>query len=162
MSRDIGFLKWNDPLAWMESMKGSRWAAAVKKENLLYSTAVDLLSNPKILKQFEKSSKEHYIEDTYTCNNIIISSDMGSWKWIGGAMRSTAAVYSEGDLCWSIEEEGDGKEWTEEKQKVEEIDGRMRRWTKGRLVKKYTETKEKKERRSRKKEELEDGKRDRI
>ena len=38
----------------------------------------------------------------------------------------------------------------------------MRRWTKGRLVKKYTETKEKKERRSRKKEELEDGKRDRI
>jgi hypothetical protein len=110
MSRDLGFLKWNDPLAWMESMKGSRWAAAVKKENLLYSTAVDLLSNPKILKQFEKSSKEHYIEDAYTCNNIIISSDMGSWKWIGGAMRSTAAVYSEGDLCWSIEEEGDGKE----------------------------------------------------
>lgn len=111
MSRDIGFLQWTDPLAWMESMKGARWAAAVKKENFLYSTAVDALSsNKKPLKEFEKSSKEHFIAKAYTCNGITISSDMGSWSWPGGKVRDTAAVYSEDDLCWSIEEEGMGRE----------------------------------------------------
>ena len=111
MSRDIGFLQWTDPLAWMESMKGARWAAAVKKENFLYSTAVDALSsNKKPLKEFEKSSKEHFIAKAYTCNEITISSDMGSWSWPGGKVRDTAAIYSEDDLCWSIEEEGTGRE----------------------------------------------------
>jgi hypothetical protein len=30
--RNLGYLKWKDPLAWMESMKGKRWENHIKKE----------------------------------------------------------------------------------------------------------------------------------
>ena len=30
--RDLGYLKWRDPLAWMETMKGKKWENLIKKE----------------------------------------------------------------------------------------------------------------------------------
>ena len=31
--RDLGFLSWKDPDAWMEQMKGPRWNTLVREEN---------------------------------------------------------------------------------------------------------------------------------
>ena len=30
--RDLGYLKWKDPWAWMETMKGKRWENLIKRE----------------------------------------------------------------------------------------------------------------------------------
>ena len=38
--RDIGFLQWKDPSAWMEKMRGPRWKARVVDENIRYMKAV--------------------------------------------------------------------------------------------------------------------------
>lgn len=40
-TRDIGFLKWKDPSAWMETMRGPRWKARCAAENRRFSKAVE-------------------------------------------------------------------------------------------------------------------------
>ena len=46
--RDLGYLSWRDPMAWMERMKGKRWDNMVEKEKQHYN---DLLSQPNIQKE---------------------------------------------------------------------------------------------------------------
>jgi len=51
MIRDLGFISWKDPNAWMEKMKGERWDTMVKRENTRF------------VKELEKvASKEDILE----------------------------------------------------------------------------------------------------
>ena len=34
--RDLGYIRWRDPLAWMEKMKGSKWNAMLQTEKEHY------------------------------------------------------------------------------------------------------------------------------
>lgn len=44
--RDVGFLSWRDPDAWMEAMRGPRWNALVKEENELLEKALKTYTTP--------------------------------------------------------------------------------------------------------------------
>ena len=64
MIRDIGTLQWKDPLAWMESMKGTAWLRTIKKENQYSHNAIegDLKG---MENQFKKARDEHTLEDVF-------------------------------------------------------------------------------------------------
>jgi len=87
--RNIGYLAWKDPLAWMESMKGKRWENLIKQEKHNYHTLCSQPSVAKIAKEMEQE-----LEDTsqYTvtppisigCGNvdaIFFSGSSCRWKW---------------------------------------------------------------------------------
>ena len=54
-TRDIGFLKWSDPLAWMEPMKGERWKTTLRSEERRFDKACNDLA---ISSEMEKIIKE--------------------------------------------------------------------------------------------------------
>ena len=87
--RNIGYLAWKDPLAWMEPMKGKRWENLMKQEKHNYHTLCSQRGVASIAKEMEKE-----LEDTseYTnvppisigCGNvdaIMYSGSSCRWKW---------------------------------------------------------------------------------
>ena len=87
--RNIGYLAWKDPLAWMEPMKGKRWENLVKQEKHNYHTLCSQRSVMPIAKEMEKE-----LDDVaeYTnvppisigCGNVDAIVYPGSscrWKW---------------------------------------------------------------------------------
>lgn len=107
MIRDIGFIRWKDPLAWMEEMKGASWLRVVQKENLHFCTAVQALSpdTKDIEKQFlEPKSEEFQAGEIYIVPNE-------SWRWKDQkTTHAAAAICCEGDTVWAVEESDDGRE----------------------------------------------------
>jgi hypothetical protein len=115
--RDIGFLRWRDPLAWMESMKGFQWQRMVKKENLRFTTAIQMLSTEEQLqhlqKQFQLSKEKHTLQNTFRSGDVIITNrgmyDL-VWHWKGEKERNACVLVSENDTCWCIEDDKEGRE----------------------------------------------------
>ncbi len=88
--RDIGYLKWRDPLAWMENMKGKHWEQLLKREKQNYNS---LLNQPLVTKTAESmydelTSIQDFTKNAYYtigCGAIIIfigTTRKGlQWKW---------------------------------------------------------------------------------
>ncbi len=59
---DVGWLAWRDPRAWMESMRGPRWTALVKRENEAFDAAVRRVAGKEEVEaavtQFEAAREE--------------------------------------------------------------------------------------------------------
>ena len=53
--RDLGYLQWRDPMAWMERMKGKRWETMIQKEKQHYQ---DLLDQPTVQREARQMEKE--------------------------------------------------------------------------------------------------------
>jgi hypothetical protein len=64
--RDIGYLKWKDPWAWMETMKGKRWENLIIKEKQHFHS----LSSQSIV---HKKSKQMEYELTDMMQYLIVS-----------------------------------------------------------------------------------------
>ncbi len=60
--RDLGYVAWKDPQAWMESMQGDRWKAFVKDENAHFQAALAPLADKRevkaILGEFESAEEK--------------------------------------------------------------------------------------------------------
>lgn len=115
--RDIGFLRWRDPFAWMERMKGGNWLSLLEKENKTFETAVSMISSKEhlseIKKKFQESEDHHQLNDIFQSGDIFVTPKgylNVDWHWKGEALRSASLVVSQGDMCWCIEEVGDGRE----------------------------------------------------
>ena len=87
--RNIGYIAWKDPLAWMESMKGKRWENLIKQEKHNYHTLYSQRGVASVAKDMEQE-----LEDVsqYTdvppisigCGNVDAIFYAGSscrWKW---------------------------------------------------------------------------------
>lgn len=110
-NRNIGILKWHDPLAWMESMKGPAWENTIIKENLHFDTAIQALGSiDPILKKFTVKTK--MLDDVFQCNSIKLTPYGHDYKWSfpSGEKREAATVYSEGIKAWAVEGAKTGKE----------------------------------------------------
>ena len=58
MIRDLGFISWKDPNAWMEKMKGERWDTLVKKENTRFLKMLEkVASKDEILEKVKQNFK---------------------------------------------------------------------------------------------------------
>jgi hypothetical protein len=106
MIRDIGFVKWKDPLAWMESMKGPAWLRIVQAENLHFDTAVRALSREVVV------PKEKY--ESFQCGPILIQPNgtlSYTWTWIGtDKSKEAAAIECIEDTVYAMEADDEGNE----------------------------------------------------
>jgi hypothetical protein len=87
--RNIGYLAWKDPLAWMESMRGKRWENLIRQEKHNYHT---LSSQRGVAHDAKEMEKEMADASQYTfvpsisigCGNvdaILFSGSNCRWKW---------------------------------------------------------------------------------
>lgn len=108
MIRDIGFVKWKDPLAWMESMKGPAWLRTVQAENLHFDTAVQALTRKVVVGKVE----EEY--ESFQCGPILIQPNgtlSYTWIWLGDNRPNEAAnILCVEDTVYAIEGDEEGNE----------------------------------------------------
>jgi len=88
--RDLGYLAWRDPLAWMETMKGKRWETMLAREKHHFhglSSQPYVERETKRMEQEIKDAQQYLTLDGYTIGggaiDLIISSDL-LWKWSWG------------------------------------------------------------------------------
>jgi protease II len=87
--RNLGYIKWKDPWAWMETMKGKRWENLLKREKQHYHDLSSQRSVTKVKKEMEQELEdiEQYTSMpsiTVGCGNVHIIMSSGSscrWKW---------------------------------------------------------------------------------
>jgi hypothetical protein len=87
--RDLGYLKWKDPWAWMETMKGKRWENLIKKEKAHFN---ELATQPSVEKEARQIEKEIIEVQQYsklpgfkigcgTIDIILMPNYRFVWKW---------------------------------------------------------------------------------
>jgi pimeloyl-ACP methyl ester carboxylesterase len=134
--RNLGYLQWRDPWAWMEPMKGKRWEAHIKKEKQHFN---DLASQSSVEKETRQMEKELIQTQQYTnlpgfkigCGTIDIIFSPNSrfvWKWSWKkTTKSASDIDVQGNIVWYIT--GDEDEYNKNKLICESSDGKII-WTK--------------------------------
>jgi len=114
--RDIGFLKWSDPLAWMETMRGSRWNTVLRNEGKRFQDACKTLIVPSekenLLKELVYSSSLEKREST-TLGKVeftIITQMAIEWKTDLTSLRSARDIAICNNNVWEVTDSGKGAE----------------------------------------------------
>lgn len=114
--RDVGYLKWRDPWAWMETMKGKRWETLIKREKHYFNL---LASQPYVEKETRQMEKEILLAQQYsilpgfkigcgTINIIISPSARFYWKWTWSKHGKPAYdIDVQGNVVWYITSDED-------------------------------------------------------
>ena len=111
--RDLGYLKWKDPLAWMESMKGKRWENHIKREKQHFN---ELATQPSVEREARQMEKEIIQAQQYlniagfkigcgTIDIIVASSYKFMWKWAWDKKvkeKATSDIDVQGNIVWYI------------------------------------------------------------
>ncbi len=109
--RDLGYLKWRDPWAWMESMKGKKWESLIKKEKAHFN---ELAAQASVEKEARQMEKELVNVLQYTrlpgykigCGSIDILLVPGYrfiWKWAWNKTGKPASdIDVQGNIVWYI------------------------------------------------------------
>jgi pimeloyl-ACP methyl ester carboxylesterase len=114
--RDLGYLKWRDPWAWMETMKGKRWEALISREKRHFNS---LASQPHVEKETRQMEKEILLAQQYsilpgfkigcgTINIIISPSAKFYWRWVWN--KSSKPAYDidvQGNIVWYVTSDED-------------------------------------------------------
>lgn len=87
--RDLGYIAWKDPLAWMETMKGKRWDTMLQREKQHFhelSTQKSVERETKKMEQEIKDVQQYLTLDGYTIGGGAIDIIMKGnsdlfWKW---------------------------------------------------------------------------------
>ena len=114
--RDIGFLKWSDPLAWMETMTGPRWKSVIRSEAQRFQVACKNLVDPsekeRIWKELfyasslekRESSRLGKIQFTFITQMSV------EWKSDVSSLRSARDIAIHNNNVWEVIDSGDGAE----------------------------------------------------
>lgn len=114
--RDIGFLKWSDPLAWMEAMKGPRWKGVIRSEALRFQVACKNLVVPsekeRLCKELfyasslekRESSRVGKVEFTFITQMSV------EWKTDVSSLRSARDIAIDKNNVWEVIDSGKGAE----------------------------------------------------
>lgn len=109
--RNLGYLKWQDPLAWMESMKGKRWESLIKKEKLHFN---DLANQPNVKKETRQMENELKQAQQYsnlpgfkigcgTIDILLVPNYRFVWKWVWNKSAKPALdIDVQGNIVWYI------------------------------------------------------------
>jgi hypothetical protein len=109
--RDLGYLKWRDPLAWIESMKGKRWDNLLKKEKHYFN---ELSTQPLVEKEARRMEKEIKLAQQYskldgfkigagTIDILLVPNYRFIWKWIWNKTAKPASdIDVIGNIVWYI------------------------------------------------------------
>jgi hypothetical protein len=134
--RDLGYLKWRDPFAWMEPMKGKRWEALLKRERAHFN---ELATQPAVEREARQMEKEIIDAQQYsklagftigcgTINVILIPNYRFVWKWAWKkAAHPAVDIDVQGNIVWYITSDEDAH--NQNKLVCESSDGKVI-WTK--------------------------------
>jgi protease II len=132
--RNIGYLKWKDPLAWMESMKGKRWENHIKREKEHFN---ELSTQPSVEREARQMEKEIIQAQQYSklagfkigCGTIdiaIVSKNKFMWKWTWDKKskeKTASDIDVDGNIVWYITP--DDSEYNKNKLICESSDGKI-------------------------------------
>jgi hypothetical protein len=136
--RDLGYLKWRDPWAWMESMKGKRWENLIKKEKEHFN---DLVKQPLVEKEARQMEKELILAQQYsklpgfkigcgTIDILLIPNYRFAWKWVWNkTVKPATDIDVLGNIVWYVTSD---EEFNENKLVCESSDGKII-WTKSKV-----------------------------
>ena len=114
--RDLGYLKWRDPWAWMETMKGKQWENLIKKEKENFN---QLANQPNVVKEALQMETEIRAAQQYMslppfkigCGTIDIFFVPGSrfiWRWTWNKMgKPSYDIDVQGNIVWYITSDED-------------------------------------------------------
>ena len=127
MIRDLGFISWKDPNAWMEKMKGERWDAMVKKENSRFIKELEkVATKDEILEK-----KDDFIKATrdivFPYKNILVKrTEQTEWFYENDTTRCYVVtdIFIYKNLVYHIRDVGKGAE----KNRLECLDGHRILW----------------------------------
>jgi hypothetical protein len=127
MIRDLGFISWKDPNAWMEKMKGERWDAMVKRENSRFLKEVEkAATKDEILEK-----KDDFIKATrdvvFSYKNILVKrTEQTEWFYENDTTKCYVVtdVFIYKNLVYHIRDVGKGSE----KNRLECLDGHKILW----------------------------------
>lgn len=114
--RDLGYLKWKDPLAWMESMKGKKWENILKQEKNLLNYLISENNVKPIANHMEKEiliAQEYMKLPSFriACGTIDIfftSSARFIWRWSWNKKGKPAYdIDVQGNIVWYITSDED-------------------------------------------------------
>lgn len=111
--RDLGYIAWKDPFAWMESMKGKRWENMLAREKHHFhqlSTQSLVHHESKRMEQEIEDSQQYMVLDGYTIGggavDITITGNADSiihWKWSWGKKQTRISdIDVQGTTVWYI------------------------------------------------------------
>ena len=118
--RDLGYLQWKDPYAWMESMRGKRWEALLHTEKAHYNK---LLAQPPVHRLNVQMEKEIKAAHQYlalepfkigggTIDIFLVPSSRFMWKWSWLPRSSEKPAYDvdvQGNIVWYVTSNEDKK-----------------------------------------------------
>jgi len=114
--RDLGYLKWKDPWAWMETMKGKRWENLIRKEKQNFN---ELATQPQVEREARQMEKELVDASQYYslppfrigCGTIDLFFGGGSrfiWRWSWNKKGKPAYdIDVQGNIVWYVTSEED-------------------------------------------------------
>ncbi len=109
--RDLGYLKWKDPWAWMESMKGKRWENLIKKEKQNFN---ELATQPSVEKEARQIEQEIVDAQQYsklpgfkigcgTVDILLMPNYRFVWKWTWKKVpRAASDLDVIGNAVWYV------------------------------------------------------------
>jgi hypothetical protein len=110
--RDLGYIKWKNDMAWMETMKGKRWDAMVKYEKSQYNTLSHQPYVEKVTRQMEEELKDtqQYLDtepfkiNGGTIDICVKSPSVFTWKWTWPKSKGIEAhdIDTRGAIVWYI------------------------------------------------------------
>jgi protease II len=134
--RDLGYLRWKDPFAWMEPMKGKQWENLLRRERQHFN---ELASQPGVEKEARQMEKEIINAQEYgrlpgfkigcgTIDIILVPNYRFVWKWVWKKTSKPAVdIDVQGNIVWYIT--SDDNEFNKNKLICESSDGKII-WTK--------------------------------
>ena len=110
MIRDVGFLCWKQPSAWMERMYGTRWNSMVKRENKLFKDQVKKVASEDTLLIKAHEFLEADGSMFFSHKNIIIKVVGGQYEWFYVNSKKTHIVsdIAVSDLIYVTRDIGNG------------------------------------------------------
>lgn len=117
--RDLGYLRWRDPWAWMESMKGKKWENLIKKEkehfnNLAKQSLVEREARhmEKELNEAQQYSKLPGFKIGYgTVDILLVPNYRIAWKWVWSkSVKPASDVDVLGNIVWYVTSDNDNNQ----------------------------------------------------
>jgi hypothetical protein len=114
--RDLGYLQWKDPWAWMETMKGKRWENHIQRERRHFNQLANQPHVEKVARQMEKelTAAQQYANlpgfkiGCGTIDIILVPNARFLWKWSWAKKGKPAYdIDVQGNVVWYVTSDED-------------------------------------------------------
>lgn len=106
--RDLGYIAWKDPLAWMEKMKGKKWQRLLRKEKDHYNELASQVTKEtrQMEKEIEYAQQYSNLSFKIGDGNInigLVPNARFEWNWIWSKTKKPAEdIDIQGNIVWYI------------------------------------------------------------